>query len=108
MMRFKKIRPKVRVQVKIDDAKVIHIKPPIILKDLADKMGIKPFNIIKDLMVLDVFASLDSSIEPEVATTICENHGFIFEKEKREKGGGVHKVEEVFEEPPPPEPEGTR
>ena len=30
----------------IDDAKVIHIKPPIILKDLADKMGIKPFNII--------------------------------------------------------------
>ena len=87
-----------------DDAKVIHIKPPIILKDLADKMGIKPFNIIKDLMVLDVFASLDSSIEPEVATTICENHGFIFEKEKREKGGGVHKVEEVFEEPPPPEP----
>ncbi|MDC0049383.1 translation initiation factor IF-2, partial [Verrucomicrobia bacterium] len=63
-----------------------------------------PFNIIKDLMVLDVFASLDSSIEPEVATTICENHGFIFEKEKREKGGGVHKVEEVFEEPPPPEP----
>ncbi len=89
----------------IDDAKVIHIKPPIILKDLADKMGIKPFNIIRDLMELDVFASLDSSIEPEVATKICEDHGFIFEKEKREKGGGVHKVEEVFEEPPPPEPE---
>ncbi|MEE3176377.1 MAG: translation initiation factor IF-2 [Verrucomicrobiota bacterium] len=89
----------------IDDAKVIHIKPPIILKDLADKMGIKPFNIIKDLMELDVFASLDSSIEPEVATKICEDHGFVFEKEKREKGGGVHKVEEVFEEPPPPEPE---
>ena len=90
----------------IDDEKVIHIKPPIILKDLADKMGIKPFNIIKDLMALDVFASLDSSIEPEVATKICADHGFVFEKEKREKGGGVHKVEEVFEEPPPPpEPE---
>ncbi|RZO11992.1 MAG: translation initiation factor IF-2 [Verrucomicrobiaceae bacterium] len=90
----------------IDDEKVIHIKPPIILKDLADKMGIKPFNIIKDLMALDVFASLDSSIEPEVATKICSDHGFVFEKEKREKGGGVHKVEEVFEEPPPPpEPE---
>ena len=88
-----------------DDAKVIHIKPPIILKDLADKMGIKPFNIIRDLMELDVFASLDSSIEPEVAAKICEDHGFVFEKEKREKGGGVHKVEEVFEEPPPPEPE---
>ena len=88
-----------------DDSNVIHIKPPIILKDLADKMGIKPFNIIRDLMELDVFASLDSSIEPEVATQICEKHGFVFEKEKREKGGGVHKVEEVIEEPPPPEPE---
>ena len=93
------------IETSYDDSNVIHIKPPIILKDLADKMGIKPFNIIRDLMELDVFASLDSSIEPEVATQICEKHGFVFEKEKREKGGGVHKVEEVIEEPPPPEPE---
>ncbi|MEC9035801.1 MAG: translation initiation factor IF-2 [Verrucomicrobiota bacterium] len=89
----------------MDDEKVIHIKPPIILKDLAERMGIKPFNIIKDLIALEVFASLDSSIEPEIAAKICADHGFVFEKEKREKGGGVHKVEEVFEEPPPPEPE---
>ncbi|MDE0569510.1 MAG: translation initiation factor IF-2 N-terminal domain-containing protein [Verrucomicrobiales bacterium] len=83
----------------IDQAKVIHIKPPIILKDLADKMGIKPFNIIKDLMALDVFASLDSSIEPDVATTICDNHGFVFEKEKREKGGNEkgHKIADTQE-----------
>ena len=93
------------IETSSDGSNVIHIKPPIILKDLADKMGIKPFNIIRDLMELDVFASLDSSIEPEVATQICEKHGFVFEKEKREKGGGVHKVEEVIEEPPPPEPE---
>ena len=92
-------------QTSSEESKVIHIKPPIILKDLSDKMGIKPFNVIRDLMELDVFASLDSSIEPEVATKICEKHGFVFEKEKREKGGGVHKVEEVIEEPPPPEPE---
>ena len=93
------------IETSSDDSNVIHIKPPIILKDLADKMGIKPFNIIRDLMELDVFASLDSSIEPEVATQICEKHGFVFEKEKREKGGGVHKVEEIIAEPPPPEPE---
>ena len=86
-----------------DDLTVIHIKPPIILKDLAERMNIKPFKIIQDLMALDVFASLDSSIEPEIATQVCEKHGFTFEKEKREKGAGVHKVEEVREEPPPPE-----
>ncbi|MGI9243769.1 MAG: translation initiation factor IF-2 [Verrucomicrobiales bacterium] len=90
-----------------EDSNVIHIKPPIIVKDLADRMSLKPFKIIQDLMELDIFASADSAVEPETATTICEKHGFVFEKEKREKGAGVHKVEEVIEEPPPPpeEPE---
>lgn len=86
-----------------EDSKIIHIKPPIIVKDLADRMSLKPFKIIQDLMELDIFASADSAVEPETAGTICEKHGFIFEKEKREKGAGVHKVEEVIEEPPPPE-----
>ncbi|MDA7920311.1 translation initiation factor IF-2 [Verrucomicrobiales bacterium] len=83
----------------IDGKKIIHIKPPIIVKELAGLMKLKPFKIIQDLMEMDVFANLTQSIEPEVASRICEKHGFIFEKEKREKGGGVHKVEEVIEEP---------
>lgn len=89
------------------DAKVINIKPPIIVKDLAERMDLKPFKLIQDLMELDIFANPNQSIEPDVAEQLCEKHGFVFWKEKREKGGGVHKVEEVIEEPPPPveEPE---
>ncbi len=83
----------------IDDRKIIHIKPPIIVKELAGLMELKPFKIIQDLMELDVFANLTQSIEPDIASQICEKHGFIFEKETREKGGGVHKVEEVIEVP---------
>lgn len=79
--------------------KIIHIKPPIIVKDLAEMMEMKPFKIIQDLMELDVFANQTQSIEPDVASQICEKHGFVFEKEKREKGAGVHKVEEVIEVP---------
>ena len=86
------------------DPKVIHLKPPIIVRDLAERMGLKTFNIIKDLMGFQVFAKADTAVEPEVAAKVCEMHGFIFEKEKREKGGGVHKVEEKIVEPPPPEP----
>ncbi|HSI64134.1 MAG TPA: translation initiation factor IF-2 N-terminal domain-containing protein, partial [Candidatus Saccharimonadia bacterium] len=82
------------------DPKVIHLKPPIIVRDLAERMGLKTFNIIKDLMGFQVFAKADTAVEPEVATKVCEMHGFIFEKEKREKGGGVHKVEEKIVEPP--------
>ncbi|MEM7145179.1 MAG: translation initiation factor IF-2 [Verrucomicrobiota bacterium] len=90
----------------IDPAKIINIKPPIIVKDLAEAMGLKPFKIIQDLLQLEVFVSQDKSIEPDIAVQLCEKHGFVFEREKREKGGGVHKVEEVIEEPEaPPEVE---
>lgn len=85
--------------------KIIHLKPPIIVKDLADKMGLKPFKIIADLIAFQVFASADKAVEPEIAEKICEKHGFKLEREKREKGGGVHKVEEIIVEPEPePEP----
>lgn len=83
----------------VGDKKIIHIKPPIIVKELALLMELKPFLLIQDLMEMDVFANLTQAIEPDVASKICEKHGFIFEKEKREKGAGVHKVEEVIEVP---------
>jgi translation initiation factor IF-2 len=80
--------------------KIIHLKPPIIVKDLAEKMGLRPFKIIADLINLKVFvANADKAIDLEVAEKICEKHGFRLEREKREKGGGVHKVEEVIVEP---------
>lgn len=84
------------------DLKVINIKPPIVVKDLAERMGLKPFKLIAELMKLEVFVSANKSIEPDVAAKVCEVYGFTFEKEKREKGKGVHKVEEVVEEPEAP------
>ncbi len=84
---------------------VISIKPPIIIKDLAAAMGMKPFALIKDLMEMDVFANPGQSIEPDVAEKLCEKHGFEFEREKRAKGAGVHTAEVVIEEPEAPEEE---
>ena len=88
------------------DPKVIHLKPPILVKDLADRMGLKVFQVIKDLIEFKVFAKNgDTSVETELAGKICEKHGFIFEKEKRKKELGVHKPEVVVVEPPaPPKP----
>jgi translation initiation factor IF-2 len=84
--------------------KIIHIKPPIVVKDLAQQLGLKNFQLIKELMTdFNIFASGPTqTVEPDVATKICEKHGFIFEMERREKGGGVHKVEQVVVAPPPP------
>jgi translation initiation factor IF-2 len=72
--------------------KIIHLKPPIVVKDLADKMGLKPFKIISDLIAFKVFASADKAIENKIAEKICEKHGFKLELEKRKA-------------PPPPEPD---
>ena len=86
-----------------DGRKVIHIKPPIIVKEFAGQLGLKPFQLIKELMDdFTVFANQNQTIEPDVATKIAEKHGFVLEKERREKGAGVHKVEQIVVAPPPP------
>src|SRR3954453_18071511 len=85
-----------------DGRKIIHIKPPIIVRDLAAQLGIKNHVLIKELMELQVFANQNQTVEPDVAVKIAENNGFLLEKERREKGGGVHKVEQVVVAPPKP------
>jgi translation initiation factor IF-2 len=82
--------------------KVIHIKPPIIVKQLAVELGLKPHQLIAELMNFNIFANINQTIEPDIASKIAENHGFVLEKERREKGGGVHKVEQVVVAPPKP------
>jgi translation initiation factor IF-2 len=71
------------------DAEVISIKPPIIVRDLADQLKQKPFIIIGDLMKLGVFANVNQAIDEATAQKICANYGFRFEVEKRERGGGT-------------------
>ena len=82
---------------------VIHIKPPIVVKELATALGLKNFQLIKELMTdFNVFVNQNQTVEPDIATKVAEKHGFVLEKERREKGGGVHKVEQVVVAPPPP------
>jgi translation initiation factor IF-2 len=81
---------------------VILIKPPIIVKQLASELGLKPHQLIAELMNYNIFANINQTIEPDIASKIAESHGFVLEKERREKGGGVHKTEQVVVAPPPP------
>jgi len=68
---------------------IVTLKPPIVVRDLADKVGRKPFQIIADLMELGVFATVNQAIEEPIAQRICAKHGFRFEVERRERGGGT-------------------
>src|SRR5216110_739426 len=89
-------------EVEVPPPKVIHIKPPIVVKQLAAELGLKPHQLIAELMTHNIFANINQTIEPDIASKIAENHGFVLEKERREKGAGVHKVEQPVVAPPPP------
>jgi translation initiation factor IF-2 len=71
------------------DAQVISIKPPIVVRELAEQLKQKPFKIIADLMEAGVFANVNQAIDEAVAQRICAKYGFRFEVEKRERGSGL-------------------
>ena len=71
------------------DAQVISIKPPIVVRELAEQLKQKPFKIIADLMEAGVFANVNQAIDDSVAQKICAKYGFRFEVEKRERGSGI-------------------
>ncbi len=71
------------------DAQVITLKPPIIVRELAEKLGKKPFQLIADLIELKVMANVNQAIDEAIAQRLCAKHGFRFEAEKRERGAGI-------------------
>jgi translation initiation factor IF-2 len=94
-------RPAAPQQPKISlptDAQVITIKPPIVVRALADALKQKPFAIIAELMKLKVMATVNQSIDEKIAAQVCAHYGFKFEAEKRAKGeGAVHTQEKKVE-----------
>jgi len=70
---------------------VIIIKPPIVVRALADALKQKPFKIMADLMELKVMVTVNQAIDEKIAAQICAKYGVKFEVEKRAKGEGqVH------------------
>ena len=80
------------------DAQVITIKPPIVVRALAEAMKQKPFAIIAELMKQKVMATVNQTIDEKVAAQVCAHFGFKLEAEKRAKGEGiVHQSEKKVE-----------
>jgi translation initiation factor IF-2 len=65
------------------DLKLIHLKPPVIVRDFATALGLKPFKLTGELMELGIFAGMNQSIEETVATKIAEKHGYLLEIKHR-------------------------
>lgn len=57
----------------------IHIKPPILVPDLAARLGLKGFQVLGDLIKLGVFPAPGQPLEPSVAAKVCTIHGFCLQ-----------------------------
>jgi len=55
--------------------RVLVIKPPIVVRDFAIQIGRKPFQLISELMEMNIFASMNQVIEADVAKKIAQKQG---------------------------------
>lgn len=65
------------------DFKIIQIKPPIVVRDFATALGMRPFQLISELMQNGIFAAITQSIDEAVAVKVAEKHGFLLEIKHR-------------------------
>ena len=93
------------------EGNLILIKPPIVVREFATFIGLKPFQLISELMEMGIFASMNQTIEEEVARKIAKTKGFELEirhrGEKAEAAEPKKKVvvdenDEKFLQPRPP------
>ncbi len=87
------------------DVKILHVKPPIIVRDFATAIGVKPFRLISELMEMGIFGSLNQAIDEAVATKLAEKHGFMLEVKHR---GDVAPVVPVKEKVKPVEEDESK
>jgi translation initiation factor IF-2 len=95
------------------DIKVLHLKPPIVVRDFAVALGLKPFKLISELNQLVGFAAMNSTIEEPIAQKVAEKYGFLLEikhrgdpaqqqaaKEKKEKKPAEDESKHLQPRPP--------
>jgi translation initiation factor IF-2 len=66
-----------------DGKKIIQLKPPVIVRDFAAALSLKPFKLISELNQIGGFASMNSTIDEAVAQKVAEKYGFVLDIKHR-------------------------
>ena len=81
------------------EGNLIIVKPPIVVRDFAGFIGLKPFQLISELMEMGIFASMNQTIEEDVARRVAKVKGFELEiKHRGEKAEAAEKKKVVVDE----------
>lgn len=59
-----------------DPGKTVYLLDPMLVKDLAGTIKLKPFQVVADLMELKLFKSADDEVDFETASVIARKHGY--------------------------------
>ncbi|MFA6568442.1 MAG: translation initiation factor IF-2 [Victivallales bacterium] len=89
-----KERVRLEIEKESESKDEIHLKSPIIVKNLAEALGKKPNEIIGTLLTFNVLASINQTVEPEVAKKVCKKFGISLVVDRREKDEHVSKQED--------------
>jgi translation initiation factor IF-2 len=82
------------------DVKILHLKPPIVVRDFAVALGLKPFKLISELNQLVGFAAMNSTIEESIAQKVAEKYGFMLEIKHRGDAAAQQAAKEKKEKKP--------
>ena len=81
------------------EGNLVIVKPPIVVRDFAVLLGLKPFQLISELMEMGIFASMNQTIEEDVARKIAKVKGFDLEiKHRGEKADQPEAKKEKIDE----------
>jgi translation initiation factor IF-2 len=61
----------------------ITIRPPIVVRDFAIALSLRPFRLISELMEMGIFASMNQTIEEHIAIRVALKHGIALEVRHR-------------------------
>jgi translation initiation factor IF-2 len=59
-----------------EPGKIVYLVEPVVVKDLATGMGLKPFQVVADLIKLKLFKSPEDTMDFETASSIARKHGY--------------------------------
>ena len=75
----------------------VTVRPPIVVRDFAISLNMKPFQVVSDLMALGKVVAVNTVIDEADAQLVAERHGFKLEI--RHRGEGVQPIKKVEVKP---------
>ena len=63
-----------------DPGKTVYLLDRMVVRDLAGVIGLKPFQVVADLLELKLFKSPDEEVDFEAASVVARKHGYRAER----------------------------